>query len=695
MRRGPRISGIFALLLLLRAGTSAAAPPLGVDVPRPPPGMRVDVSPTIAPSAEVLFDGWNDLLFGLENGTSEVLRGRVVVRSRAGYSETSEYAATAPYELGPGSKATLQLPVLAKTYSELDALVFLADRDEPVFTRHYTVQSAPHAVLLDARDGSGLRARLDDVPIEPLSSVPTSPGSTTSSSLLLVAPARVDPATGDVVLPTRAATYSRTSVVLLSTNTLGRLSADELDAFGSWILGGGTAALVVTRPEDLASPTLTTLLGGAARPTPVPRSVYRELVLSTMVGGAGGPRFAAAPSDELAPTLLGYEGGNLTPSLYGSSAYYGLGEVHLLPFDPARRPALDDPWAQARVVDLARRALDRQHTVVLTSDASSYQANDIRRQLDPNESSRWAIGAAALLLCVYAALAGPVNFARAARSGQPLRALAWLPVLALGAFLLVVGVGTVAKGTSGRARHLTLVQAGAGVGTGRAERFRGFYSADAEKLTLPATDARCVLSMGVSTGLNEVTTEVAVRKDGLRILGGATMPWQTLVVSEQGFAELGRGVAMARDADGALTIVNRTGRSLRSVIVRLPSGTPRYFPRIADGERRRVDEGRALDASESERGFSAGVAETYPSHPTTQGLPAYSMEPFLRDDTPGLAQAWAAIAQVGGNEADWFPSDVPVLLAQLEGGEGAREDAGFPIEADRVLLRIVGYGGEP
>lgn len=692
MRFRGEFAAFFALLL---AGAPASATTLEEVAPAPPAGMVSEVWPAIASSSEVLFEGWNDLVFRIDNGSSEVLSGRVVVRSRAGYSDSSDYAATAPFELGPGGKATLQLPVLAKTYSEIDALVFLTERDPPVLSRHYTVQSAPHAVLLDARESSSLRPRLDEIPIEPVAGVPTSPGSTTSSPLLVVAPARVDPATGDPILPTHAATYSRTSAVLLSTSTLGRLSADELDAFGSWILGGGTAALVVSRPEDLASPTLTALLGGTARPTAVPRAVYRELVLPSMLTGAGGPRFAAAPSDELAPTLLGYEGGNLTPSLYGSSAFYGLGEVHLLPFDPARRPALDDPWAQARLVDLARRALDRQHNVVITSDASSYQANDIRRQLDPNESSRWAIGAAALLLCVYAALAGPVNFARAARSGKPLRALAWLPLLALGAFLLVVGVGTVAKGTSGRARHLTFVQAGAGVGAGRADRFRGFYTAEAEHLTLPATDGRSVLSMGVQTGLGESTTEVAVRKDGLRILGGATMPWQTLVVSEQGFADLGRGVAMARDADGALTVVNRSGRTLRGVILRLPTGTPRYFPRIADGERRRADEGRPLDATESERDFAAAVSETYSSTPTAQGLPSYTMDSFLRHDTPGLAEAWLAIAQVGGSETDWFPSDVPVLLAQLEGGEGASEDAGFPIEADRVLLRIVGYGGEP
>jgi len=44
---------------------------------------------------------------------------------------------------------------------------------------------------------------------------------------------------------------------------------------------------------------------------------------------------------------------------------------------------------------------------------------------------------------------------------------------------------------------------------------------------------------------------------------------------------------------------------------------------------------------------------------------------------------------------DFWPEDVPVLVGQMDGGEGKLTDSGFPLEADRALLRVVGVGGVP
>jgi hypothetical protein len=44
---------------------------------------------------------------------------------------------------------------------------------------------------------------------------------------------------------------------------------------------------------------------------------------------------------------------------------------------------------------------------------------------------------------------------------------------------------------------------------------------------------------------------------------------------------------------------------------------------------------------------------------------------------------------------EYWPADVPVLAAQLDGGEGKQADSGFPLEVDRALLRVVGTGGLP
>ena len=133
--------------------------------------------------------------------------------------------------------------------------------------------------------------------------------------------------------------------------------------------------------------------------------------------------------------------------------------------------------AHGATAGVAVHALKPQETVVFRHGAATDgEVVDIRRRLDPNESSRWAIAAAALLLCLYSIVAGPLNFAAASKKGTPLRALRWLPIFAAGAFALIVGIGIAAKGFRGRARHLTLIEAGAGSPKGTARRWRGASS---------------------------------------------------------------------------------------------------------------------------------------------------------------------------------------------------------------------------
>jgi hypothetical protein len=38
---------------------------------------------------------------------------------------------------------------------------------------------------------------------------------------------------------------------------------------------------------------------------------------------------------------------------------------------------------------------------------------------------------------------------------------------------------------------------------------------------------------------------------------------------------------------------------------------------------------------------------------------------------------------------------VPVLLAQMDGGQGKTSDSGLRLESDRLLVRVVGWGGAP
>jgi hypothetical protein len=71
------------------------------------------------------------------------------------------------------------------------------------------------------------------------------------------------------------------------------------------------------------------------------------------------------------------------------------------------------------------------------------------------------------------------------------------------------------------------------------------------------------------------------------------------------------------------------------------------------------------------------------------------LSPVLEADAPGLGEAWHALEEAADTTSDWFPGDVPVLLEQLDGGDGRASDAGLRLESDRLLVRVVGYGGKP
>ena len=108
-----------------------------------------------------------------------------------------------------------------------------------------------------------------------------------------------------------------------------------------------------------------------------------------------------------------------------------------------------------------------------------------------------------------------------------------------------------------------------------------------------------------------------------------------------------------------------------------------YFAKIADGQALGLAQGLVLPAL---------------SGPTAAGTHLLSAATFrdrVEEHATGLGAAWEALEALTGADADWWPSDVPVLIAQLEGGEGRTRDSGLALDVDRVLLRVVGYGGLP
>ncbi|WP_437598170.1 hypothetical protein WMF28_36335 [Sorangium sp. So ce590] len=687
-------AGAAWLAALLAAGSaSGQAPP-----PRAPE-LAVDAAPVFGTSGAVPW-GWNQIVVRIQNNGGRAARGEVEVSSRRS-SEQRVFVASAPYTVGAGASVNVRVPVQVSPFG--DVLVRALDEGGATVSSHALSSTSQRAVVLfDVSETSLLRAGLHEAPVAPLY-MPTGfgPGSS-PDAVLWVGQPRYDGATGDPLLPDRPALYSAADAVLLRTDALSRLNGAELDALAGYVLSGGTLALSVARPEDLRHPTLAALVGGEVSRAGVAPPTLEEIMPPGAPSGLGKPGNVLLPapsaSPEVAEALSGWSGGNLRASPYGSSAFYGLGEVHLLAFDPTRLPAAGDPWVKIRVADLARRAHDRRSTVAFRpgEEAMGLDLDPVRRELDPNEGARWAIGVSALLLCIYAVLAGPINFARAARQGRPLRALRHLPVYAAVAFAAIVGVGLLAKGVRGRARHLTLIEAGAGMTKGAVRRFRGFFVSSAEELTVRTTDASSVISTAVVAELSGRRDRLVVDRDGARLTEVAALPWQTVIVREDGAAPLGDGIAIVAEPSGELVVSNRSGRDLRGGVLWLPEGAARYFARIRDGEKVSSRAGVDLAArAEGQRwlahaGFGRRVGGI-----DIHDLGGSLLVALLEPDAPGLGAAWLAIEEAAGTAVDWFPAGVPVLLGQLDGGEGRASDSGLRIESDRVLVRIVGLGGRP
>ncbi|WP_437687663.1 hypothetical protein [Sorangium sp. So ce176] len=680
------------------AAITAAGPALG-QAPAPgAPELAVDAAPVFGTSGAVPW-GWNQVVVRIQNNGGKAARGDVEVSSTR-YGEHRVFVATAPYTVAAGASVNLRVPVQVSPFADVQVRA-LDERGAQVWSHALSSTMQHGVVLFDVSETSLVRSGLHEAPVAPLY-LPAGRGPGSSSPVLWVGQPRYDSATGDPLLPDRAALYSAADAVLMRTDTLSRLQGAELEALAGYVLSGGTLALAVARPEDLRHPTLAALVGGQVAKAGVAPPTLVEIAPPAAPGGLGkqGNVLLPAPSagPAVAEALSGWSGGNLRASAYGSSASYGLGEVHLLAFDPTRPPASSDPWAKIRVADLARRAHDRRSTIAFRpgEEAMGLDLDPVRRELDPNESSRWAIGVSAMLLCIYAVLAGPINFARAARQGRPLRALRRLPVYAAVAFTAIVGVGLIAKGVRGRARHLTLIEAGAGISKGAVRRFRGFFVPRAEELTVRTTDASGVISTAVQAELSERRDRLLVDRGGARLTKVAALPWQTVIVREDGVAPLGDGIAIVEEPSGDVVVTNRSGRDLRGAVLWISTGVARYFARIRDGEQVSSRAGLDLGAHSKGQYWLAHVSLGR----RVGGLDVHDLGgsllgPLLEPDAPGLGDAWLAVEEAAGTAVDWFPAGVPVLLGQLDGGEGRASDSGLRIESDRVLVRIVGHGGRP
>lgn len=681
---------------------SASASAGGSGAPAPPPEVHVEVLPVIntGGTKPILPWGWAEIVVRVQNTGSKPAKGVIKVESNQGGS-SHDFIATAPYSVGAGASATVRVPSQVLPYTDLSVDV-VDDAYGQLTSIRYSSTSTNSVVLFDISEPSRLRGAISEAYVAPDFVLPGSSSHPSGTGMsLLVATPRIDPTTGDAVLPDRAALYSGADAVLLRSETLSRLTGPDLEALAGYVLAGGTLAVTITRPEDMRHPTLVSLVGGEITKSSVDAETKRALVLPKPYGPPGSGKVipsVADPSPAVAEALTGFRGGNLRPTIFGSTATYGLGEVHVLAFDPTRAPAVDDDWVKGRVLDLTRRGYDRRSTLVFRSGDLSPSSNvtRVRQQLDPNESSRWAIAAATILLCAYAVLAGPVNFSLASKKGQPLRALRYLPLIAAITFGLIVAIGIAAKGVTGRARHLTLVEAGAGMTKGTARRWRGFFAASTEELTIRTTDSLSVVSTAALSDSPERREHLLVDRDGARLTEVTALPWQTLVIREDGFANIGEGISIVKEGASDVALINRSGRRMRGAILWLPSGDVRYWPRVEDGAKVVSTSGLDLPSTTDGRLWYSQVLSTRRVGAIdVHELYAHALRSTLEKDAPGLSEAWAALAEAPDSTVDWFPNGVPVLLCQLDGGEGRMSDSGLRLESDRLLARVVGFGGKP
>jgi hypothetical protein len=360
-----------------------------------------------------------------------------------------------------------------------------------------------------------------------------------------------------------------------------------------------------------------------------------------------------------------------------------LGEVHVLGFDPNNVHVADLAWTHEKLHALAYHAKQRGRSVALPlghqnpDDARTYA---VRASLSKLNQTPWVLFASVMLLAGYAFLAGPLNFARARRERAPLAVLPRLVALSAAAFGLVLALSYFTKSGRPRARHLSLIEAGAAMPRAAITRFRAFSAESYAATDIGSTEADSAIAP-VSPE-HDTRARIVQTAAGTRLERVTSKAWKTLLLREEGIVDLGSGIALTLD-QGTLTVSNRSNRDLLGVVVRAADGQTYFYDVIHDGERLAMADSNAVQVIGA------------PARAVHFPLLIHNFDWRMDELSPGLAVAWRALEALRPGEVDWWPPDVPVLLGQLSGGEGRATDSGYPIESDRVLLRVVGYGGNP
>lgn len=735
-----------ALAVLATASVGHATQVPAATAKPPPPPVTVVATPIFGTEPTV-GNGWYDVLVRIDNPGTATKKGSVeLYDSTPWMAHEGTLVTHAPFAVPAGKTAWVRLETHGAGYGS--ASMAVRARDEggaEMLNVPVTTNTHEGPVLLDIDEPSKLGIVMRGWPATTSFGTPMGMGGggfgayggAAPTAIAFTAP-QFDHATGDPILPARAAGYGAVTVVLVHSDALSRLQGEPLDALVNWVAGGGTLAVIPNRPEDLRNPPLAALAGGAAVAGPPAPGLLSLPTIARPGGppGAGGifgtpgapgglipdddegikwdPSVPPGPSDfikirtsplgggapghlgpraAVAAKMSGYTGGNLVATVYGATSAYGLGEVHLLPFDPTTTPALDDPWVLGRMSDLVNHAWDRRASIVFPPASvphATWRGDDVRRALDPNENFRPALGFAAIMLALYSVFVGPVTFLRARKKGNPLAPLKWAPIWSAAAFGSIVLAGLAVKGWTGRSRQIAFVETGAGFERGAVRRFRGFFTSETRSLRIAATDSASVIDVVRFDSIGTQSSSLGVDRDGLALDRITSLPWQTLVVREDGYTDLKGSVSVLRrdlPTGANVDVVNHTGKDLKDVIVWVPLDGARWFPELKNGATISSSMGTMAMNASSRRASSAGTMTVHMLEASllASGLP--------KGDAQRVQATWHIIETATDENADWWPDDAPVVLAEVGDPDHPSSDSGLRVESQRLLLRVVGYGG--
>jgi hypothetical protein len=672
-------------LSLVVASIVLAVPALAIAAP------RLDVAHVQGRDAPWVV-GWNEAVVALDNVDGAAWRGEVLIDSSYDRHPDSRGSVRVPVSLSAGESVRLLIPfhlhagtfpnVILRTTGEGEA-------SSTALTLTRGIEGVATIVEIQGKEARG--PKLVDVPASssfddekedsgapiapphpphfgpkhggpvPVPAVP--PSGYTSLAVAQVSTVQMARESGDPILPDIAGGWSGAVLVLAPSDILARLQGRSLDALEHWVLAGGTIAIAVTREEDLRSAPLKQLIGGEARVT----------------SGAGS-------------STMSFSGGNLARGDVtkegddGDVTNHGLGQVWLLRRDPWARTF--DPKSPKTIYGLWHTAKARRATTISLPAGTGLRFQDderVRKFIDPNHGFRPSLGIAAVLLVIYALLVGPVAFARARKLGQPLSVLRITPLLALGLFTLLVGLGKIGKGFRGRARRLQVLEVAGGATKGSTTTFHAFYVADPNVVEVVAS--RPIDTVHVVEPFSE-GDPIELDRGSIAVRAVRAHPWQTIVVAEEGMRDVGGGIILEGNGQ-RLTLVNKTTWTLEHVVlhpetIAAAPARSRYFAKVAPGETVVARDGVAVDRR----------VRPLPYHFVAGGGGG---EPLIKNDDPSsdaidaldaLVSAWSGSSYPAGEPVP-FQLPMATALVRTSGGQSS----GLNIEREAILIRVLGLGG--